>query len=47
MDAQDFRSLQAAYLGVYIQEEVDIKLNEGWKFGTGEPAPNSKVKNNS
>jgi hypothetical protein len=25
-------------------EDVDIKLNEGWKFGTGEPAPNSKVK---
>jgi hypothetical protein len=28
-------------------EEVDIKLNEGWKFGTGEPAPNSKIKKSS
>ncbi len=27
-----------------LPEEVDIKLNEGWKFGTGEPAPNSKIK---
>jgi hypothetical protein len=27
-----------------IPEDVDTKLNEGWKFGTGEPAPNSKVK---
>lgn len=25
-------------------EDVVIKLNEGWKFGTGEPASNSKVK---
>ena len=30
-----------------LPEDVDTKLNEGWKFGTGEPAPNSKVKNNS
>lgn len=27
-----------------LPEDVDIKLNEGWKFGTGEPAANSKVK---
>lgn len=27
-----------------LPEDVDIKLNEGWKFGTGEPAPISKVK---
>mgnify|MGYP000482267886 CR=1 FL=1 len=27
-----------------LPEDVDMKLNEGWKFGTGEPAPNSKVK---
>lgn len=27
-----------------LPEDVDIKLNEGWKFGTGEPAPNSKIK---
>jgi len=29
-----------------LPQDIDIKLNEGWKFGTGEPAPNSKVKNN-
>ncbi len=28
-------------------EDVDTKLNEGWKFGTGEPAPNSKIKKSS
>ena len=28
-----------------LPEDIDIKLNEGWKFGTGEPAPNSKVRN--
>jgi hypothetical protein len=28
-------------------EEVNIKLNEGWEFGTGEPAPNSKIKKSS
>ncbi len=27
-----------------LPEDVDNKLNEGWKFGTGKPAPNSKVK---
>ena len=27
-----------------LPEDVDTKLNEGWKFGTGKPAPNSKVK---
>lgn len=27
-----------------LPEDVDNKLNEGWKFGTGEPAPNSKIK---
>jgi hypothetical protein len=27
-----------------LPEDVDTKLNEGWKFGTGESAPNSKVK---
>lgn len=26
-----------------LPKDVDNKLNEGWKFGTGEPAPNSKV----
>ena len=25
-------------------EDINIKLNEGWKFGTGEPTSNSKVK---
>jgi hypothetical protein len=30
-----------------LPEDVDMKLNEGWKFGTGEPAPNSKVRNNN
>ena len=25
-------------------EEVNIKLNEGWKFGTGESTPNPKIK---
>jgi hypothetical protein len=25
-------------------EEITTKLNEGWEFGTGEPAPNSKFK---
>ena len=25
-------------------EEVNIKLNEGWKFGTGESIPNPKIK---
>ena len=28
-------------------ENVDTKLNEGWKFGTREPAPNSKIKKSS
>ncbi len=28
-------------------EEVDIKINAGWKFGTGEPSPNSKIKKSS
>lgn len=28
-------------------EDIDMKLNEGWKFGTGEPAPNSKIKKSS
>lgn len=27
-----------------LPEEIDNRLNEGWKFGTGEPAPNSKIK---
>lgn len=27
-----------------LPEDVDTKLNEGWKFGTGEPTPNSKIK---
>jgi hypothetical protein len=27
-----------------LPEDVDMKLKEGWIFGTGEPAPNSKVK---
>ena len=26
-----------------LPEDVNNKLNKGWKFGTGEPAPNSKV----
>lgn len=30
-----------------LPEEVSNKLNEGWKFGTGEPAPNSKIKKSS
>jgi hypothetical protein len=28
-------------------EDINTKLNEGWKFGTGEPAPNSKIKKSS
>ena len=30
-----------------LPEEVNMKLNEGWKFGTGEPAPNSTIKKSS
>ena len=30
-----------------LPEEVDVKLNKGWKFGTGEPAPNSNIKKSS
>lgn len=30
-----------------LPEDVDTKLNGGWKFGTGEPAPNSKIKKSS
>lgn len=30
-----------------LPEEVDVKLNKGWKFGTGEPAPNSKITKSS
>jgi len=28
-------------------EEVNIKINEGWKFGTGEQTTNSKIKKSS
>ena len=27
-----------------LPDEVDIKLNEGWKFGTGTPSPKCKIK---
>ena len=30
-----------------LPEDIDAKLNEGWKFGTGEPAPNSTIKKSS
>jgi hypothetical protein len=28
-------------------EEINTKLNEGWKFGTGNPSPNSNIKKSS